>query len=211
MKKSVSVYIFEDMKRNVEGFNPDEYEKNDFQITDPSVISFLRDYYDKHLPVDAKAWVRVNDDKDKLSYGISIGEHASFISSICWMLTSSYINRVTPMVIAVYYPTLGKRPIYQFEIKEYGIKVILKADGHNWIISIDSPKPLDYDFMELFDPSYKEYPLTINDIPKEYAYDSFEENKSKFTIEINSQYKVYTFFYLLKHYLNIRKLMRVNY
>ena len=211
MKKSVSIYIFEDMKRNVKDFNPDEYEPNDFQINDPEVIDYLRDYYDDHLPIDAEAWVRVNDDKEKLSYGISIVENASLISSICWMLTTSYINKITPMVVAVYHPPFNKKPIYQFEVKEYGIKVTIKVDGHAWTISIDSQKPLDYDFMDLFDPTFKIYPITITDLPRKYTYGSFEENKSKFTIEINSQYKVYTFFYLLKHYLNIRKLMRVCY
>ena len=211
MKKTVNKFVFEDMKRNVEGFNPDDYDVTDYQINDPEVIDFLREYYDSHLPVDADAWVRINDDKEKLSYGVSTGEQASLISSICWMLTSSYVNKITLMVIAVYYPTFSKKPIYQFEIKEFGIKVTIKADGCDWIISIDSPKPLDYDFMELFDPSFKEYSFTKTDMPREYTFGSFEENKSKFTIQINSQYKVYTFFYLLKHYLNIRKLMRVGY
>ena len=211
MKKTVNKFVFQDMKRNVEGFNPDDYEVSDFQINDPEVIDFLRDYYDNHLPVDAEAWVRINDDKDKLSYGVSTGEQASLISSICWMLTSSNVNRITLMVIAVYYPPFNKKPIYQFEIKEFGIKVTIKADGCDWLISIDSPKPLDYNFMELFDPAFKEYALTKNDMPREYTFGSFEENKSKFTIQITSQYKVYTFFYLLKYYLNIRKLMRVCY
>ncbi|MBR3281214.1 MAG: hypothetical protein IKI57_05215 [Clostridia bacterium] len=208
MRKTVSICILEDMKRNVKGFNPKDYEPDYSHMTDLEVIDFLRDYYDRHLPVDAKAWVRINDDIGKVPQGESIGEQATFIDHICWMMTTSQVTRNTPMVIALYQSSSGKKPIYQFEIKAVGIKVIIKADD-SWLISIDSPKPLDYDFMELFDPYYKECPLTIHDIPKEYAYDSFAENKSKFTIEINTQYNVYTFFYLLKHYLNIRKLMRV--
>ncbi len=47
------------MQKYIKDFKSDDYERS-IDCTDPSVTAFARNYYDKHLPVDLTAWVRVN-------------------------------------------------------------------------------------------------------------------------------------------------------
>ena len=67
MKKRVHYAELEDMQKYIENFNPNDYESC-CEETDPSVIEYAKNYYDKHLPVDVNAWIRVNEPDKNLIY-----------------------------------------------------------------------------------------------------------------------------------------------
>ena len=79
MKKRVHYAELEDMQKYIEGFNPDDYEIC-YENTDPFVVEFARNYYDKHLPVDVTAWMRVNEPDKNLIYAKALGKSGMLCS-----------------------------------------------------------------------------------------------------------------------------------
>ena len=62
-----------------------------------------------------------------------------------------------------------------------------------------------FDSMGLFNPSEKIPAVYCEGFPRNNVYGSYEQNHSQFTIELSSNYDVYTFIFLLKNYLGIKK------
>ena len=96
-------------------------------------------------------------------------------------------------------------PVYQISQKKYAIEIVLRCNLFNWIISIKSDKPLDFDYMGLFNPKEVIPEVYCEGIPKDKVYGCYEENHSQFTINVWSKYEVYTFIFLLKKYLGIER------
>ena len=207
MKKRVHYADLEDMKKYIEGFNPDDYESCG-ENTDPSVIEFARDYYDKHLPVDVTAWIRVNEPDKNLIYAKGLGDQVCFVRDIlCPLLRSTYQEWIDnpPLVISTHYSKSVKLPVFQINLEKYGIELVLRYNFYNWTISVKSDKPLNFDYMGLFNPTEKILSVYCEGFPKDKVYGSYEQNHSQFTIQIESRYDLYTFIFLLKNYLGIKK------
>lgn len=207
MSKQVHYKISEDMQKYIEGFNPDDYEETG-GYTDPSVISYARGYYDNHLPIDVMAWMRVNEPEERLIYGKDLSYQVSFIcDTICTLLLPNYDEWQAniPMVISTHYSKSVKLPVYQINLEKYGIEMVLSYNFYHWAISIKSKKPLDFDFMNLFNQDDVVPPLYCHGFPSNKVYGSYSMNHSQFTFLIDSYrsyYDLYTFMYLLKNYLN---------
>ena len=176
MKKRVNYAELEDMQKYIVGFNPDDYERC-LDFTDPSVTAFVREYYDKHLPVDVTAWIRVNNPDEKLSYAKGLGDQVCFVrDTICEMLSSTYEEwrDNLPLVISTHYSKSVKLPVFQINLEKYGIEMILRCNFYDWKISVKSDKPLDFDFMGLFNPTEEISYLYCEGFPKDNVYGSYE-------------------------------------
>ena len=207
MKKKVRYAELEDMQRYIEGFNPDDYEKT-WDYTDPSVIEYAREYYDNHLPVNVTAWMRVNEPASNLIYADGLREQVSFIrDTINYMLNPSYEEgyKNEPLVISTHKSKSVKLPVFQINLKKYGIELVLRYNFYNWKVSVKSEKPLNFDFMGLFNPSERIHSIYCEGFPKDKVYGCFKENPAQFTIRIESHFELYTFFFLLKNYLTQKR------
>lgn len=205
MKKQVHYSELEDMQKYIKGFNSDDYERS-IGCTDPSVTAFARNYYDKHLPVDLTAWVRVNKPDEKLIYGKFLGDQVCFVrDTLCFLLFPTYEEWKDnqPLVISTHYSKSVKLPVFQINLEKFGIEFVLRYNFYDWKISVKSEKPLDFDYMNLFDSKKVIPPVYCEGFPKDKVYGSYEQNHSQFTVEICSHYNVYTFIFLLKNYLGI--------
>lgn len=207
MKKQVHYAVLEDMQKHIEGFNPDDYESCG-EYTDPSVIEYAKNYYDSHLPVDVTTWLRVNEPDEKLIYAKGFYDQVCFVRDrLCWLLMPTYeeLRDNPPLVISTHYSKSVKLPVFQINLEKYGIEMVLRYNFYDWKISVKSDKPLDFDYMGLFNPTEKISYLYCEGFPRAKVYDSYEQNHSQFTIEIDSYYNLYTFIFLLKNYLGIKK------
>ena len=207
MKKRVHYAELEDMQKYIEGFNSDDYESCG-KRTDPSVIAYARDYYDKHLPVDVTAWIRVNEPDENLIYAKGLGDQVCFVRDIlCQLLRSTYEEwrDNPPLVISTHYSKSVKLPVFQINLEKYGIEMVLRYNFYDWKISVKSDKPLDFDYMGLFNPTEEITSVYCEGFPKDKVYGSYEQSHSQFTIEIGSDYDLYTLIFLLKNYLGIKK------
>ena len=207
MKKRVHYAELEDMQKYIEGFNPDDYESCG-ERTDPSVIAYARDYYDKHLPVDVTAWIQVNEPDENLIYAKGLGDQVRFVRDrLCQLLRSTYeeLRDNPPLVISTHYSKSVKLPVFQINLEKYGIEMVLRYNFYDWKISVKSDKPLDFDYMGLFNPTEEISYLYCEGFPRDKVYGSYEQSHSQFTIEIGSHYDLYTFIFLLKNYLGIKR------
>lgn len=208
MKKQVHYGILEDMKRYIDDFNFDSYEST-FGKTDPFVIEYVRNYYDNHLPVDVTAWARVNEPDEHLIYAQAGKNQICFVrDKLCELLYPSFDEWKDnqPMVISTHYSKSVRLPVYQINLKKYGIEIVLIGNFYDsWIISITSDKLLDFNYMGLFNPEEVFHVIPSDGFPMDKVYGSYSQNHSKFTIIINSCYDLYTLFFLLKNYLGIKR------
>jgi hypothetical protein len=206
MKRKVYYAILEDMKKYVKDFNPDDYEK-DLNYTDADVLSYLQDYYDKNLPVDVTAWIRVNEPRETLLYRKAQGEQVCFVRDVISdrlvFADMGWDEHDEPMVISHHYSKSVKLPVFQITREDLGIEFVLRCNIYDWKISVKSEKPLDFDFMGLFDSKEVVNSYCCEGFPKDKIYGSYEQNHSQFTIKIGSEYNVYAFFFLLRNYLGI--------
>lgn len=203
MKKAVHYTILSDMQKYIPNFDASQYEYSDSQ-TDPSVIRYVRNYYSNHLPVDITAWLRVNKPDPDLLYADRLEEQICFVKdSICKLLFPNSQDFLSnpPLVISTHTSNLVKLPIYQINLKKYGVEIVLRNNFYNWKVSIKSDIPLDFETMGLFDPTCYITSIYCEGFPVEKVYGSYSSNNSKFTVEIASDYKLYTFMYLLMNYL----------
>ena len=203
-------YLLDDMERYNITFNRSAYE----HLSIRELIPIFRDYYKKHLPVDITTWIRVNEPDENLIYGNGLGDQICFVRDI--IMRNIFYNSIydakydakmyknfQPMVINTHMSKSVLLPVMLMDIKEYNIKIVLRYNFHNWKISVISKQNIDCDFKELF----KEDNEPINSIycegfPKDLVFGRYCDNKKQFTIEIYDDYKLYTFMYLLRDYLN---------
>lgn len=160
------------------------------------------------MPVDVTAWICVNKPSSNLIYASGLGDQVCFVrDKINYLLRATYEewDNNKPLVISTHYSKSVKLPVYQINLEQYGIEIILMYNFYDWKVSIKSDKPLDFDFMGIFNPTEEILSLYCQGFPKDKVYGSYEQNHSQFTIEIKSDYDMYTFFFLLKNYLGIKK------
>ena len=206
MKKQVHCAVLKDMQKYVDWFNPGDY-KSCCEGTNPTVIKSVREYYDNHLPVDVTAWLRVNVPDEDLIYAEGLRKQVCFVrDKLCRRLRSTYEEwrDNPPLVISTHYSKSVKLPVFQINVKNYGIEMVLRYNFCDWKISVKSDKPLDFDYMGLFNPTKEIAPICCEGFPEDKVYGSYEQNKSRFTIEIGSEFDLYTFIFLLKNYLGIK-------
>lgn len=207
MKRQVHYAILEDMKKYIKGFKAKDY-KSTSDHTDTTVIEEVRRYYDEHLPVDVTAWVRVNEPDSDLIYASGLGTQVRLVcDQICKLLSNSYEEwweTNLPMVISTHRSKSVKLPVYQINLEDYGIEMVLRNNFYDWKVSVKSEQPLDFDFMGLFDPSKEWDDCFCEGFPKDKVYGSYSSSCRQFTFEVNTHYELWTFAYLLSHYLGIK-------
>lgn len=197
------------MKKYMPDFNPNDYESIDsFDATDPEFISFLREYYDKHLPVDVTAWLRVNKPKETLIYKESIYDQIKFvrdkISDELVFSDMGFGEHEEPQVISTHYSKSVKLPVFKITREDKGIEFILRCNIYDWKISVCSKTPLDCDFMEVFAKDKVVNQYCCEGFPVDKVYGSYNQDRTKFTVEFYSKYNVYVFFFLVMNYLGVK-------
>lgn len=169
-------------------------------------------------PVDVTTWFKINEPKiyprNSVEY---VRDKIHFVRDILCKLLWSFDERSSnpPMVIN----SVNTLPIFDINLKKYDVDVLLYSYGDEWDISVKSGKPLDFDFMGVFNPTesasifvfhadrtYDSYEPSVREFSSVYSSTkestSLNMNSAKFTAHFRSDYDLYTFFFLLKHYLD---------
>ncbi len=86
------------------------------------------------------------------------------------------------------------------------MRVTMRGNFHDWKISVESQRPVEMDSTELFDSNMKISSCYCEGFPRGRVFSSYAERATfaghpsvdhKFTVELGSQYDVYTFLLLL--------------
>lgn len=101
------------------------------------------------------------------------------------------VNEITLPIVEILHPS--------------GLKITIKYDLFDWVISIDSQKPVAANFGDLFDPDHHVlysnfFGLTEDRIFPEYGIDHF-----RFSVRLQNEYEAYTFFWILGEALRLRR------
>ncbi len=203
MKKQVHYALLNDMRNFMPNFNADDYVSY-VGDTDRTVVEEVREYYDKNLPIPLLPWLRVNIPDKNLTYSEKFKEQMFLVGRTIWKMIKSVDNETNgqPDVCGFHYSKSIKLPVFQIKLKKNNTTIWLRSDFHTWIVSVKSDKPIDCDFMDLFEPDVSISDIYFEGLNPDMVFGSYKDNHSKFSIEILSNYDLYTFFFLLKNYLN---------
>jgi hypothetical protein len=162
---------------------------------------------------ELQAWARENEPDDKMLWKNGYWDQIVFIRDDIvhvlartnpmdyekWHYRSEEI-RNSLQVINTHRSKSIKLPVYQINYK--GFTFILRNNFYDWKISVIGTKIVTCNFKGLFEDDNIINPIYCQGFPEEYVFGSYKDNNGKFTIEINGRYNLYTFMFLLKHWID---------
>lgn len=201
-------YILDDLEKYYPKFNRAEFKKMD----DAEAISFARNYYKNHLPVDVTAWTSVNRPDEQLIYKEGLSSQVCFIrDKISYGLFYELENTALygkydckryedfqPVVIGTHTSKSVLLPVMEITLKSVGIKMVFRCNFYDWCVSIDSEYDIDCDFKGLLTDSKGFF----EGFPSDRIYPPYSrKNKKQFSFCISNEYNLYTLMFLVRDYL----------
>jgi hypothetical protein len=203
-------YLLDDMERYDKTFNRKAYE----HLSEEDLIPIFKDYYDKHMPVDVTTWIRTHRPDENLIYKEGLGKQVCFIrDDITANLFYSIIHgkeydhdkyeSLCPLVIGTHRSKSVLLPVMQINLDKFGIKMIVRNNFYDWKLSVISDKDIKCDFKNIFKEKDKKPISSVycEGFPKELVFGRYCDNKKQFTVELDCNYHMYVFMYLLRDYL----------
>ena len=182
-----------------------EFVKSDYEnMNQDEARRKFKTWYSKNLPIDLLTWCRVNEPSDDMIYKKGYWNQITFIrDTIMYMLCKDYEDYINNPVLVINTHTSKSivLPVYQLNLFDKKMKIIIRNNFYNWKISVDSDVEINVDFMGLFKSDEQIHSVYCEGFKKEQVYDSYSNNKKKFTFEIGDTYLLYTFMFLLKNYM----------
>lgn len=202
-------YLIDDMRMYNKNLNEEKYENMNAR----DIMKEFSEYYDKNLPVDLLTWSRVNMPDKTLLYEKAFWEQVLLVrdkvNAIFYGSFEEYKNNPV-YVINTHTSKSVKLPVYEINVKKYGLKIVLSNNFYEWNVSIISEVGVDMDIKGLFDDSKKVDAIYCSGFKKEQVFESFSKNKNQFTFEMEDTYKLYTFMYLINDYFKNLSLKKDN-
>lgn len=204
MAKKVSDKLYGNLKFYMTKEELQNYDAAGDISDDATTVEYIREYYNKHLPVDIHAWRQVNH---FLNRDDEIDEQIDFIMSQIaggfLHTTRDCISRETVMVLGTHL-AMGDAifPIFKLNFREAyeGLEIVAICMGKEWVASFKCN-----DVIEEIDVAYYFDADTFNGkwhLPKGKVYGNFADNPRQFTCKFNSKYDFYTFCMLVKNSLS---------
>lgn len=200
MKKNVTEKLFKNMKKYMPKSMLKQYQIHPVAIS-AGVIEFVKEYYNKNLPVTVEAWRQVNHFE---IYDECIDHQIEFIvKNLCYIFIKNERLRNERVTIIGTHIAMNEAifPVFHLNLNEYNLEIVTSFNGFEWIASFKSKSELDFDYMNLINPS-KKVTCDNSHIPKEMIYASIKESNKEFTTQFESKYDFYTFCVLIKNILN---------
>lgn len=206
MKFRVSKEILtEDMPRYLPDFYPDRYEPSRTGRTDPEVIQYLRDYYNKNLPVDVTAWIRVNAADEKLRYACALNSQVCYVrnnlGSIFYPDYEDWFGNPT-MVVGTHLVEGVTLPVYSLDVEKFKLSLLMSCNFRHWVVSVRSETELFIKPLSLFNPDQKIIPCNCHGFDPDCVYDSYSQNRETFTIMVTDEYRLYSVMTQVLHALD---------
>ena len=111
--------------------------------------------------------------------------------------------RVVALFDTQYLGQTFQMPVVKITLSDE-VETIIWYDFNEWVISIDSPRPVDVEFMSTFDTLRVNLPLWY--LHDEWVYQPYAANKRRFTAVLPTQHHVFTFFWIFtREFLEYRQ------
>lgn len=164
----------------------------------------------QQLDVPLQEWANANVPAEELIWGNGYWQQIMFVrDKVLQLFCLSYeeykkLSQDGLRVISTHTSKSVLLPVYKIALPD-GTEFTLRYNFHNWKISVNSPTPVEYDFMDLFDPNEDINPVYCEGFLDNNVYGPYVNNTGAFTIELYDDYSVWTFFYLYtRNVLNIQ-------
>ena len=164
----------------------------------------IKEWYAVNLPIDLLSWCRVNKPSETMNYEKGYWSQIMLIRDSINMILNDYRD-VPVMVISTHTSKSIELPVYEINIKNHGIKIILRDNFHDWKLSIISEKDISIDFLNLFDEEEVINPIYCEGFKDNQVFSSYSKNKSQFTLEIRDDFRLYTFMHILIENLKTKR------
>jgi len=160
-------------------------------------------------PVKLQEWAKANEPSKEMVYESGYWNQIILVRDmIARLLVPSFeeYEKLEVSVISTHTSKSILLPVYYIHL-DNGIAITMRYNFHNWKVSINSPKKVYIDFMKLFDPEEERdiSGVYCEGFPAENVFGCYAKNKSQFTVELQSSYILYTFFWIFGHSLGLRK------
>jgi len=204
MEKMVSDKLYANLKLYMDEEELQNYESAGDIVDDKAIIEYIREYYNKHLPVDVNAWRQVNH---FLNRDEEIEEQIDFmldkIAGSFYYVGKEHIKAETLKVLGTHL-AMGDAifPIFELDFKELygGLEIVAICMGKEWLASFKCNDEIEeIDVAYYFDADAFN---GKNHLPNGKIYGDFANNKKQFTCKFNSKYDFYTFCMLVKNSLS---------
>lgn len=96
-------------------------------------------------------------------------------------------------------------PVYGLDIPSLGVRAVLSNNFYGWVVSIESPKPVD---MSMFEGRISQEPckpIYCSGFKEQWVLGTPAQNPCVFTVEMWSEYDLYALFMRLSHQLRAAK------
>ena len=155
---------------------------------------------------DLQEWLNEHISRDELLHGGGLWPQAKFVRDVLpELLFKSFeeFEEHKPVVISTHTSISVRLPVYQIELP-CGMVITMRCNFRDWKVSINSPQDINVDFAGLFNPETKWHTCHFEGFPGKLVYGAYASNKKQFSVEIDSAYDVYTFFWLISTKMKLR-------
>ena len=204
MAKMVSDKLYSNLKLYMSEEELRNYEADWDIKDDAAIVEYVREYYNKILPIDVMAWRQVNrflnrDDEIQEQIDFMLSQ----IAAGFYYTTEDCLPVETVQILGTHLAVgNGIFPIFQLNMGESyeGLEIVAICMGKEWVASFKCNEEI-----EEIDVAYYFDADTFNGknhLPKDKIYGNFADNKKQFTCKFNSKYDFYTFCMLVKNSLS---------
>lgn len=93
-------------------------------------------------------------------------------------------------------------PVYFIDLPKDGVRIWMRYNFYNWNVSVESERPITCDFLDTFEDDGT-YCFCEGMTDKKFG--THKENNKKFTVCIDTDYELYTFFKTFRKFFGIKK------
>lgn len=159
------------------------------------------------MQVALQKWANENEPSDDMLYKKGYWDQIRFVRD---HLPSVFANtydefeaiRETIQVVSTHVSKSIRLPVFHVTLEKFGLELILRQNIYEWKVSVVSKKEIQCDFGDLVNPMGDIDPIYCEGFEQDWVYPSYETNQQTFTVEIGSEYKLYTFLWLIKNKLS---------
>ena len=156
------------------------------------------------MNIDLLTWSRNNHPSEDMIYEKGFWDQVVFVrdtlNAIFYDTYEKYKDNPV-LVINTHNSKSIDLPVYEINLRDYDVKIIMRNNFYDWKISVDSSIEINADFMNLFKQDKVITSVYCEGFKDNQVFDCYKYNKKNFTLELKDRYKLYTFMFILNNYL----------
>lgn len=148
-------------------------------------------------PMPIQDWINSNEIDDVLfAKDAAIRQMVLVRDEVSWLLREADTTaQVT--VVSWHMSKSVKLPVYRIETGLGTLRLTLRGNFHNWMVSVEAVRPLPDVFFDLFDKNAEISSVYCEGFDGEWVFGPFNADRKTFTVELFTNYQLMTFLYLL--------------